>query len=141
MANRVSCHSRDKTGESVFSSSPPTTVKIQHLVCPTCRREIHESDSVCAHCLQPLIPVQSESGHSIHRMATVGEGMIAGKVFWVVFFIGIVMAMVLGFPEWFWGIKPETKQLGLMKMAYGTGAALLFAFIGFAVTRGNRRYD
>ena len=121
--------------------APVATTKTNRLVCPTCRREITETDSVCAHCRQPLIPTRSSSGHTIRRMEAVSEGLIAGKVFWVVFFIGMLMTMVLGFPEWFWGIKPETQQTGLMKMGYGTVAALLFAFIGFAVTRGSRNND
>ena len=72
-------------------------------------------------------------------MDAVADGLMAGKVFWMVFTIGVIMAMVLGFPEWFFAVRPETQQVGLMKMGYGTGAALLFASIGFAVTRNNRR--
>jgi len=62
-----------------------------------------------------------------------------------VFFIGIMMSIIWGFPEWHFAVNPETKQLGLTKMACGTGATLLFVVIGFAVSRGNppgnRRYD
>ena len=138
MTQMSSWHQADDS-ETFFVPSP--SVKVNRLVCPTCRHEIRDIDSVCGHCLQPLIPTRSPSGHSLRRMDAVAENFIAGKVFWVVFVIGVTMAMVLGFPEWFFAVKPETQQLGLMKMGYGAGAALLFASIGFAVTRAHRRGD
>ena len=137
----MSTWQRQDGNEAELFFAPPVPARVNRLVCPTCRREILDTDSVCGHCLQPLIPTRSASGHSLRRMNAVAENFVAAKVFWVVFFIGMTMAMVLGFPEWFFAVKPETQQLGLMKMGYGAGAALLFASIGFAVTRSQRRGD
>lgn len=112
------------------------------LVCPTCRGEIMDSDCVCPHCQQPLMPVgRSPRASGRWRKGDLAASFAAAKVFWVVFAIGVVMALVLGFPSWFFAVKPETQQMGLIKMGYGTGAALLFGFISFAVTRNHNQRD
>ena len=139
MVQKSSWQQSDDGSETVFA--PSVAVKTNRLICPTCRHEIRDTDKVCGHCLQPLLPTRSSSGHSLRRLDAVAENFIAAKVFWVVFFIGVTMALVLGFPEWFFAIKPETQQVGLMKMGYGLAATLLFASLGFAVTRSHRRHD